>query len=196
MSQQDVTIALGALAAGEAGARDTLLQLVYEELRKLAESRMRQESPGQTLQATALVHEAYLRLVNEDATKWENRAHFFHAAAEAMRRILIERARRRKRLKHGGGRLRFDVDDAPVVEAAPSDEADPSELLALDEALERLAREDGRLAQVVMLRFFGGLSVERVAEILGVSDRTVKRDWEFARAWLLKEMRGAGAQKD
>ncbi len=195
MSQQDVTIALGALAAGDAGARDTLLQLVYEELRKLAESRMRQESPGQTLQATALVHEAYLRLVSEDAAKWENRAHFFHAAAEAMRRILIERARRRKRLKHGGGRLRFDVDEVPVVEVAASPEADPGELLALDEALERLAKEDARLAQVVMLRFFGGLSVERVAEVLGVSDRTVKRDWEFARAWLLKEMRGAGAQE-
>lgn len=196
MSQQDVTIALGALAAGEAGARDTLLQLVYEELRKLAESRMRQESPGQTLQATALVHEAYLRLVGEDAAKWESRAHFFHAAAEAMRRILIERARRRKRLKHGGGRLRFDVDDAAQAEAAVTDEADPAQMLALDEALERLQREDARLAQVVMLRFFGGLSVERVAEVLGVSDRTVKRDWEFARAWLLKEMRGVGAQHE
>ncbi|HLP85220.1 MAG TPA: ECF-type sigma factor [Phycisphaerales bacterium] len=190
MGRHEVTVALGALAAGDSAARDTLLELVYDELRKLAENRLRQEPAGQTLQATALVHEAYLRLVNErdgdEPGHWQGRAHFFAAAAEAMRRILIERARRRKRMRHGGGRLRVDLADADLANV----HEDPAELLALDEVLTRLEREDARLAQVVSLRFFGGMAIPQVAELLGVSDRTIKRDWEFARAWLLKEMHG------
>mgnify|MGYP000945125049 CR=1 FL=1 len=182
---------LQAIAEGKPRASEELLPLVYEELRRLASARMAQEPAGHTLQATALVHEAYLRLVKEEDVRWQGRAHFFAAAAEAMRRILIERARRRGRIKHGGEHKHVSVDDfEPGASQSGGNEVD---LLALDESLERLKKEDPRLERVVTLRFFGGLSVEQAAEVLNISERTIKRDWEFARAWLFREMTGRPA---
>jgi RNA polymerase sigma factor (TIGR02999 family) len=179
----DVTRILSAIEQGDAQAAEQLLPLVYEELRRLAARKMAQEKPGQTLQATALVHEAYLRLVDDPGRQWENRGHFFAAAAEAMRRILVEKARAKKRLKRGGGLARREFD--PDRLAAPEL---PEDLLALDEALTRLAAADRHAAEVVQLRVFAGLTVKEVANVLGVSPRTVDHVWAYARAWLLAEL--------
>ncbi|MFW5652767.1 MAG: ECF-type sigma factor [Planctomycetota bacterium] len=190
----EVTLILQAVNRGDSTAASRLLPAVYDELRRLAERKMARESPGHTLNATALVHEAYLRLINEERTNWENRALFFAAAAEAMRRILIERARRRSRIKHGGGRRHLSLDDAPVI----GDNDDPADtalsLLALNDALESLDRHNRRMAEVVKLRFFAGLTTEQVAEVLGVNQRTVQRDWLAAKAWLGVQMQVAGPE--
>lgn len=180
----DVTHILSAIEQGDAGASDRLLPLVYEELRRLAADRLAQEKPGQTLQATALVHEAYLRLVDtEKAQQWNSRGHFFAAAAEAMRRILINRARDKKRLKRGGGWKRVDFDRLTVVDDATEDE-----LLALDDALERLAAEDSTCAELVKLRFFAGMTLSDAAAALGLAQRTADRTWAYARAWLYEAL--------
>lgn len=173
---------LARLERGEPGAAADLLPLVYTELRGLARSFMAAERPG-TLQTTALVHEAYMRIAGARGSGWSGRAHFFGAAAEAMRRILVERARARGRLKRGGGRRRLDLDQ---LDLATEDGA--GDVLAVDEAVTKLAGEDGRAAEVVRLRFFAGLDVPEIAAVLGVAPRTVKREWVFARAWLLKEL--------
>ncbi len=177
----DVTQILNAIERGDPQAADDLLPLVYEELRLLAAQRLSQEQPGQTLQATALVHEAYIRLVGAECRNWNGRNHFFMAAAEAMRRILIENARRKKSFKHGGDRQRVDLDDAP---ATPADRSD--DLIALDEALAKLALEDSTKAEMVKLRYFAGLSIDQAAEVLGISRATAVRHWSFARAWLFE----------
>jgi RNA polymerase sigma factor (TIGR02999 family) len=182
----DVTRLLDQIQQGDAHAAQQLLPLVYAELRKLAAQRLAQEKPGQTLQATALVHEAYLRLVDtERAQHWNGRGHFFAAAAEAMRRLLVESARRKGRARHGGGRQRVDLDAVQVAIDMPADQ-----LLALDEALARLAERDAATARLVDLHCFAGLSIEQVAEMLGISARTAYRDWSFAQAWLYREIRG------
>ena len=185
----DITVILNRIEQGDPQAADQLLPLVYEELRKLAAAKMAREAAGQTLQATALVHEAWLRLGGDRQPGWQNRAHFFAAAAESMRRILIERARRRRAVRHGGGLQRVDVDDPAVEIAAPGGTDD--ELLAVHEALERLARHDARKAELVKLRYFVGLTIEQAAEVLGVAVPTAKRDWTYARAWLFKEINPA-----
>ncbi|WP_417851878.1 ECF-type sigma factor [Thalassoglobus sp.] len=185
--RNDVTQILNRIEEGDPLATNQLLPLVYDELRKLASSRMEQESAGQTIQPTALVHEAFLRLIgNEADIRWDNRGHFFAAAAEAMRRILIDNARRRNSLKRGGqlSRRKFQEEDAVQV---PDDY---ESLLALDEALTKLANVEPELAQMVELRYFTGLTVEETAKILGVSERTTKRNWAYARAWLRREMSG------
>lgn len=181
---RDITRALVTAAAGEPRAAEQLLPLVYEELRRVAAQQLARERPGQTLQATALVHDAYLRLIRGGETSWENRCHFFAAAAEAMRRILVERARRKHRLRHGGGqrRVEIDADDLPI-------ETPPVDLLALDEALERLAAEDASKAELVKLRFFAGLSEQEAADVLGISRATAARHWAYARAWLFEHLR-------
>ncbi|MCU0916417.1 MAG: sigma-70 family RNA polymerase sigma factor [Planctomycetes bacterium] len=180
----DVTRILNAIERGEAHATDELLPLVYEELRLLAAQKLSHETPGQTLQATALVHEAYLRLVGDEPQGWENRGHFFAAAAEAMRRILIENARRKKSPKHGGGRCSLDLDAVePAVPTASDD------LVALDEALTRLAAEDPVKGDLVKLRFFAGLSIDQAAQALRISRATAIRHWSFAKAWLFHELR-------
>jgi RNA polymerase sigma factor (TIGR02999 family) len=165
---------------------DALLPVVYEELRRLAASYLRRERPGQTLQPTALVHEAYLRLMKDRPERWQNRAHFCAIAAHAMRQILIERARARHALKRGGAQPRVTLDEGLVGEAGRS-----IDLLALDEALERLAGLDPEQARLVELRFFGGLTVEETAEAMNISPATVKRHWTVARAWLARELEGA-----
>ena len=176
----DVTQILSQIEDGDSQAAEKLLPLVYDELRKLAAAKMAQEKPGQTLQATALVHEAYIRLVDVDkAQHWDSRGHFFAAAAEAMRRILVERARQRLSKKRGGQRVRLDLRIAGVTSSEK-----PDEIVALDEALELLEKEDSFAAQVVKLRFFAGLSLPQVATSLGVSLRTVERNWTYARTWL------------
>ncbi len=177
----DVTRILNAIERGDAQATDELLPLIYEELRLLAARKLSAEKPGQTLQATALVHEAYIRLVGGENMRWSGRAHFFGAAAEAMRRILIEQARRKGRRKRGGGRRRVDLGDVELVVQGPSDD-----LLALDEAITRLAALDETKAQLVKLRYFAGLSLERAADLLGLSLTTAKRHWTYARAWLYR----------
>ena len=179
----DVTEILTAIDQGAPERANELLPLVYEELRKLAAARMAQESPGQTLQPTALVHEAWLRLVGDANPKFDGRAHFFAAAAEAMRRILIDNARRKRALRHGGGQARVDIQDVEIAAAARDDE-----LLAVHEALDKLAAEDNGLAELVKLRFFVGLTNKESAEVLGVSEPTVERRWAFARAWLYREI--------
>jgi len=178
----EVTTILAAIRRGDSTAADRLLPVVYNRLRRLAQQMMAREKPGQTLQATALVHEAYLRLLGDDPD-WVDRRHFYAAAAQAMRRILVERARRRSRLKHGGGRKRVDLDDANAV-------AEPKsvDLVALDDALRRLEKEEPRAARVVMMRFYAGLSEEDAAEALDISVRTVWRDWNYAKAWLRDAM--------
>ncbi len=179
----DVTQILHAIEQGDAQAAHELLPLVYQELRRLAAHKMAGESPGHTLQPTALVHEAYLRLVGpEQARKWDGRGHFFAAAAEAMRRILVESARRKQRLRHGGQLERVDLDAVDMPLPMPDDD-----LLALDEALDRLATVDTRAAEVVKLCFFVGLTQEQAAQELGISLATAERLWSFARAWLFKE---------
>jgi RNA polymerase sigma factor (TIGR02999 family) len=185
----DVTRLLDAAAAGDRRAAADLLPLVYDELRKLAAARMAAEAPGQTLQPTALVHEAYLRLVGPaDDRRWDGRGHFFAAAAEAMRRILVDAARRKGRDKHGGDRRRVDLEQA--APAAPDPRHD---LVALDAALTRLAAEDPQAARLVELRQFAGLSVAEAADVLGVSPRTADRVWAFARAWLHRELTDSAA---
>lgn len=182
----DVTRILSAIEHGDPLAAEQLLPLVYEELRRLAAQRMAQENPGQTLQATALVHEAYLRLVDVDkAQHWDSRGHFFAAAAEAMRRILVEQARSKSRQKRGGGQKRIDIDAvAAVVNATPD------QLLAIDESLEKLQREDSAIFELVRLRYFAGLSLEQAAAALGISVPTAYRHWNYARAWLHSELLG------
>jgi RNA polymerase sigma factor (TIGR02999 family) len=185
----EVTHILSAIEQGDPHAAEQLLPLVYEELRRLAAQKLAQEKPGQTLQATALVHEAYLRLVDtEQAQTWNSRGHFFAAAAEAMRRLLVESARRKQAQKHGGERTRVDLDRAEAVAAVP-----PEDLLALDDALEQLRRHDPIAGKLVQLRYFGGLSVEQAAEVLGVSTATAYRQWTFARAWLHARLAGGDA---
>ncbi|TWU35690.1 RNA polymerase sigma factor SigL [Novipirellula aureliae] len=182
---RDITQILSAIEAGDPRATHDLLPLVYEELRRLAASRMKQEKSGQTLQPTALVHEVFMRLVGGDGSQqWDGRGHFFAAAAEAMRRILIENARRKGRAKRGGELNRHDLhDDAAVVDPDNVDE-----LLCLDDALNKLAAEDPPLAKLVELRYFTGLTIEETAKVLDVSPRTTKRNWAYARAWLQREM--------
>jgi RNA polymerase sigma factor (TIGR02999 family) len=181
----EVTRVLGAISRGEEQAARDLLPLVYDELRRLAARRLALENPGQTLQATALVHEAYLRLVGPDTGKpWDGRGHFFAAAAEAMRRILLDRARDRKRLKRGGTRRRESLDLNSLV----GDDAPPDDLIDLDEALGRLAQIDARGAELVKLRLFAGLTLDEAATALGVVRRTAERDWSFARAWLFQQL--------
>jgi RNA polymerase sigma factor (TIGR02999 family) len=181
----DVTEILNAIERGDAGATDQLLPLVYEELRLLAAQKLSHESPGQTLQATALVHEAYLRLVGDEPHDWQNRGHFFAAAAEAMRRILVDNARRKQARKSGGSRQRVPLDSADVA-----DPATPEDILALDDALAKLAAEDPQAAEVVKLRLFAGLPVEQAAQAIGISRATAYRQWTYARAWLRSEMHG------
>ena len=179
----DVTRILNAIERGDAQATDELLPLVYDELRLLAAQKLSHESPGQTLQATALVHEAYLRLVGDQPPSWDSRGHFFAAAAEAMRRILVDKARRKRSSRHGGGFQRVEL-CAPC--AAHEDCHD--DLLVLDEALDRLAEEAPDLAEVVKLRYFAGLTLAQIAELRGVCRRTVDRHWALGRAWLYREM--------
>jgi RNA polymerase sigma factor (TIGR02999 family) len=181
----DVTQLLDAAAAGDPKAAAELLPLVYDELRKLAAARMVEERPGQTLQATALVHEAYVRLVGPtDVPKWNGRNHFFAAAAEAMRRILVNRARDKGRDKRGGSRQRVDLDCVHVA-----DHASAEELVAIDDALEELARRNGPCAELVKLRFFTGLTLNEAAAAMGIARRTANRYWAFARAWLFDALR-------
>jgi RNA polymerase sigma factor (TIGR02999 family) len=182
----EVMRVLSAIDQGDPSAAEQLLPLVYHELRKLAAQRLAQEKPGQTLQATALVHDAYLRLVNaEEARHWNSRGHFFAAAAEAMRRILVENARRKKRLKHGGDRERADIDLASLPTRISSDE-----LLALDDALEKLRQHDPVKAQLVTLRYFSGMTIEEASDVLNISRVTAHRYWTYARAWLHQQMAG------
>jgi RNA polymerase sigma factor (TIGR02999 family) len=179
----DVTRILDAIERGDEGATDRLLPLVYEQLRLLAAHRLSQEPPGQTLQATALVHEAYLRLVETEQRGWDSRGHFFKAAAEAMRRILIENARRKKNLKHGGDWKRVGLDglQAPFQDS-------PEDLLALDESLSEMAESEPETAMLVKLRYFAGMTIGQIAQISGVSERTVFSNLAYARAWLHREI--------
>ena len=179
----DVTCILEAMERGEGRASEQLLPLVYAELRRLAAHKMAGENPGQTLQPTALVHEAWLKLVGLQNRRWQDRNHFFAAAAEAMRRILTDNARRKLRQRHGGGRQRVELDDNAIATGADD------QVLAVDEALEKFARLDPDRAEVVKLRYFVGLTFEEAAEVLGISEPTAKRYWAFARAWLLEEIR-------
>jgi RNA polymerase sigma factor (TIGR02999 family) len=189
LPMSDVIRIMSAIDAGEPRAAEQLLPLVYDELRTLAAQKMAREKPGQTLDATALVHEAWLRLVgSQDNRQWDSRGHFFAAAAEAMRRILVDSARRRQSVKRGGKRLRESLDEA--VLAAPET---PADLIALDEALSRLEAIDPRAAELVKLRFFAGLTIPQVADALGVSPRTADDVWAYARAWLFRELRETSA---
>ncbi len=188
---KDVTAILNAIEAGDPQAAGQLLPLVYDELRKLAAVRLAAEAPGNTLTATALVHEAYLRLVGPaDAACWDNRGHFFAAAAEAMRRILVDQARRKKTTRHGGGLIRQDLE--PDLAAAPQPRED---LIALDRALDQLAAKDRVKAELVKLRYFAGLTLAEAAEALGLSERTAGRHWTYARAWLRRAVEGADGKK-
>ena len=180
----DITRALESIQEGDPNAASTLLPLVYDELRRLAAHKMAQERPGQTLQPTALVHEAWLRLNQSSRQQWRGREHFFSAAAEAMRRILVDKARRKLRIRHGGQWERTELIDLPIA-------ADDEKCLRVDEALERLARVDARKAEVVKMRIFIGLEVQEIATVLQVSDKTVQRDWDFATAWLSRELKKA-----
>ena len=182
--QQRVTLLLQAINRGEESATQELFALVYNELRRMARSRMARESPGHTLQPTALVHEAYIRLFTEEGGGFENRAHFFAAAAEAMRRILIEHARKKLSAKRQGNRQRIELDETMAIQEPGSDQ-----LAALDEALVRLEQRDRQMSDVLKLRFFVGLTVAETAEALGISPRTVDRQWTAARAWITREIR-------
>jgi len=173
------------LEKGDSQAAENLLPKLYDELRRLAAFKMANESPGQTLQATALVHEAWLRLAGGKNLRWENRAHFFAAAAEAMRRILIENARRKRALRHGGGQKRFDIQEVEIAATVADDE-----LLAVHEALNKFAQQDQRKSELVKLRYFVGLTIEETAGVMGISVPTAKRWWNYSRAWLRTEMAG------
>jgi RNA polymerase sigma factor (TIGR02999 family) len=188
----DVTVVLEAIKSGDPEAPAQLLPLVYEELRRLATHRLAREAPGHTLQATDLVHEAYLRLVGEGRGQhWDGRDHFFAAAAEAMRRILVENARRKRTLKRGGGRVRRELDEAELLAPEPRED-----LLALDEALTVLATTDRTAADLVQLRYFGGLSIADAARVLGLSLRSAERLWTYTRVWLLELINNAGPGDD
>ena len=184
----EATRILGAIDRGDAQAADELLPLVYDELRRLAAHKLASEQPGQTLQPTALVHEAWLRLVGDAAPQFNSRGHFFAAAAEAMRRILIERARQKRSLKRGGGLERLNLEDVDVAVAVDDDT-----LLQMDEALEKLAQHDPEATRFIKLRFFAGLTNEEAGRALGVPERTARRHWSFARAWLYRELRRSAA---
>lgn len=177
---------MNAIERGNAKATDELLPLLYEELRLLAAQKLSHESPGQTLQATALVHEAYIRLVGDEPQNWNSRGHFFAAAAEAMRRILVDNARRKQAGKRGGSHQRISLDVADVTGRAT-----PEEVVVLDDALARLAQEDPQAAEIVNLRLFAGFSVDQAAEATGISRATAYRQWTYARAWLRSEIRGS-----
>jgi len=179
----DVTRILDAIQQGNAKASDELLPLVYQELRKLAAQKMSHEASGHTLQPTALVHEAWLKLTANENVQWDGRTHFFGAAAEAMRRILIDSARRRNAVRHGGGQQRLDIQDVEITA-----ETKDTELLAVNDALEKLAAVDPEKAQLVKLRYFAGLTLEEASHALGVSEATAKRWWTYARAWLFTEL--------
>lgn len=182
----DVTQLLHAIEAGEPKAAEQLLPLVYDELRRLAAGKMEREKPGQTLQATALVHEAWLRLAGSDPQRWDSRRHFFAAAAESMRRILVEKARRRLRIRHGGGLERVDLDAVEIPGGVREEH-----LVAMDEALGRLARDEPSKAEVVKLRYFVGMTNRETAEALGLSEATVERHWSFAKAWLFSQIQSS-----
>lgn len=183
-SMSDVTQILSRIESGDPSAADQLLPLVYDELRRLAAQKLAHEKPGQTLQATALVHDAYLRLVDvEQAQHWNSRGHFFAAAAEAMRRMLVERARRKKRRRHGGGRNRVDLDTELLI----SDDTDDV-MLSVNDALDQLATDEPQAAEVVKLRYFAGLTIEETAAAMNISVRTVNRHWTYARAWLYEQL--------
>jgi RNA polymerase sigma factor (TIGR02999 family) len=187
----EVTRILNAIVQGDARAAEQLLPLVYDELRKLAAARLAAEAPGQTLQPTALVHEAYLRLVGgEQPQDWNGQGHFFAAAATAMRRILVEVARRKSRVRHGGDRQRIELDAVQLPIEMSADQ-----LVMLDEALTRLVDRDPQAARLVDLHCFGGLSIEQAAKVLGISTRTAYRDWTFAQAWLYREVRGTDSSQ-
>ena len=180
----ELTQILQAVERGEENSSERLLPLVYDELRRLAAIKMSHEAENQTLQPTALVHEAWLRLNAEEEAHWQNRGHFFAAASEAMRRILIERARRKSRLKHGGGQVRIDVQELELANTTPEEK-----VLMINEALEQLQAEDPEKARVVVMKFFGGLTNQEVAESLKVTERTVERHWAYAKAWLFSAVR-------
>ena len=179
----DLTAALDAMAAGEPGAAARVMPVVYDRLRALAEQQMRREGAGHTLQPTALVHEAYLKLVDQRSARWESRSHFLAVAAEAMRRLLIDHARRRAALKRGGEAERVPLSQADAAEFAPG-----MDLIGLDDAMRRLAAVDPIGARIVEMRFFGGMEVEAIAGVLGMTGRTVRRHWVFAKAWLSREL--------
>jgi RNA polymerase sigma factor (TIGR02999 family) len=197
--QKDVTVLLSAIADGDSRASSDLLPIVYEQLRRLARSQMAREKPGMTLQPTALVHEAYMRLVGDADVKWNSRGHFFGAAAQAMRRILVENARSRHQIKRGGNRERIELTESsagadpaaadPAHQAAAGAEVDGVDQVALDEALKTLESIDERKVRVVMLRYYAGLSVEETAAALDVSPATVKNDWAYAKAWLFNHIK-------
>ncbi|MDQ8205256.1 sigma-70 family RNA polymerase sigma factor [Pelagicoccus sp. SDUM812003] len=182
-NSSDITLCLNALCDGDEQAADELLPLVYDELRRHAASRMSREGPDHTLQPTALVHEAWMRIVGDSQQRWENRAHFFGAAARAMRRILIESARRKTRLKRGGKQVKVDFDSVEIASSAPEEK-----LLLINEALEKLEMSDPLKAKVVLLKFFGGSTHQEVAEALGISERSVERHWAYAKSWLFTEI--------
>jgi RNA polymerase sigma factor (TIGR02999 family) len=179
----DVTRILNAIEQGNAEATEELLPLVYEELRLLAAQKMSHEPPGQTLQATALVHEAYLRLVGAEAQNWDSRGHFFAAAAEAMRRILVDKARLKQSMRHGGKHKKINLSDVFLAIDDPKDD-----ILAVNEALDKLANEDPKLAEVIKLRYFGGLTLDQIAAIMGIGRRTADRYWALGRAWIYQEI--------
>ena len=189
----DITHILSAIEQGDPHAAERLLPLVYEELRQLAAQRLAREKPGQTLDATALVHEAYLRLVaspglesGEAPQRWDSRGHFFAAAAEAMRRILVENARRKRRLRHGGAAQRVEL----AADLLASEQGSLDDVLAVDEALDHLAASDSSTAQLVKLVFFAGLTMEQAAQALSIAPRTAYRNWAYARAWLFRRLQG------
>lgn len=179
----DVTLILDAINRGESQASEQLLPLVYDELRKIAAARMAREAPGQTLQPTALVHEAWLRMIKDEDQTWQNRSFFFHAAAEAMRRILIENARRKGALKHGGGQERLNVDDLELGAGLPDEK-----VLMVNAALEQLEQVHPERAKIVVLKYFGGMTNEEVAKTLGIGERTVYRHWLWAKVWLFDKL--------
>jgi RNA polymerase sigma factor (TIGR02999 family) len=181
----DVTTLLEAMAAGDREAGERLIPLVYQELRKMAARRMAAHAGGQTLQPTALVHEAWMRMGGENPRGWQSRAHFFAAAATAMRSVLVDRARRRKAVRHGGGQQRVNVDEIEVADR----KVDDDQILAVHEALEKLAAEDPQKAELVKLRYFAGLTVEEAAQVLEISEPTAKRWWAYARGWLGREIK-------
>ncbi|MEE9296017.1 MAG: sigma-70 family RNA polymerase sigma factor [Phycisphaerae bacterium] len=187
MASEEVTQVLADLTRGDTGSAARLLPLVYEELRRLADQYLRDERPDHTLQGTALVHEAFLRLVDQKDAKWQNRAHFYRVAAMAMRRILVNHARDRQRIKRGGGRRKFSLDDIDTQAEAQS-----PDLIALDEALTKLSLLDHRKAQLVELRYFAGFTIEESARILEISPAQLKREWTLAKTWLLRELRRGG----
>jgi len=179
----EVTQILDAIGQGNSQAADQLLPVVYAELRRLAAHKMASESPGQTLQPTALVHEAWLKLVGQQNRKWQDRNHFFAAAAEAMRRILVDNARRKRTLRHGGGQQRVELDDVKLLVE------NHDHLLAVNDALEKFAAKDKQKADLVKLRYFVGMTIGEAAALLGISEGTAKRHWAYARAWLYTEIR-------